>query len=686
MRSILLICAASIAMPMGSCHAPARSRPSAPALERHESTRVLMGVPARIVVYALDPASAERAFEAAFARIAQLDEVCSNYRGDSELARLGTHADGKPQPVSTTLASILAIAESVHAASAGAFDPTLGASTHLWREARASGTFPSPSHWKSVHARGGWSKLHFDRARSTVAPPAGLELDLGGIAKGAAAQAALEVLHAHGLEHALVALDGDIACGAAPPRKRGWNIEIDLGLPGIATRRVELVRASISTSGDSEQALVVDGVRHSHLIDARSGRPLTRRTAASVVLPLAPGSGALADALASAASLVGCEESAALFAPFPEATGWVAELRGDAIVERELPLTSARWIDLSTDARTERVLVDRDPGRYLGHVSTVLLADGRTLLAVYPQGHGKGAIVLKRSRDGGRTWSGRLPVPASFATSLECPSLHRVTDASGRERLVLFSGLHPCRASWSEDAGEHWTELAALGNWGGIVCMGSVEPLRAPRAQGTHAAWFHDDGRFFGANGRAEGVFTLYQTLSTDGGRTWEAPRALLSRSDVHLCEPGAVRSPDGRELTLLLRENRRVRSSHRMRSRDEGATWSEPIELPQSLCGDRHVARYAADGRLVIVFRDMASASPWKGDWVAWVGRYEDLETGRDGEFRLRLGDNKNAWDSTYAGLELLPDGTLVSTTYGHWDEGQMPYILCVRFRLPVS
>jgi len=645
-----------------------------------------MGVPARIVVYAPDRASAERAFDAAFARIAQLEEVCSDYRVDSELAQLGSRADGTPQPVSEALASILAIAESVHAASAGAFDPTLGASTHLWRETRAAGTFPSPNHWKSVHARGGWSKLRFDRARATVAPPAGLILDLGGIAKGAAAQAALEVLREHGLDHALVALDGDIACGAAPPRKRGWTIEIDLGLPGLAARRVELVRASISTSGDSGQALVIDGVRHSHLIDARNGRPLTRRSAASVVLPLAPDSGALADALASAAALVGCDEAAALCAPFPLATAWVAELRGDEVVERELPHRSARWIDLSTDARAERVLVDREPGRYLGHVSTVLLADRRTLLAVYPQGHGKGAIVLKRSRDGGRTWSERLPVPASFATSLECPSLHRVTDATGRERLVLFSGLHPCRASWSEDEGEHWTELAPLGDWGGIVCMGSVEPLRAPHAAGTHAAWFHDDGRFFRAAGSASGVFTLYQTLSRDGGRTWDTPRALLARSDVHLCEPGVVRSPDGRELTLLLRENRRVRSSHRMRSRDEGATWSEPVELPQSLCGDRHVARYAADGRLVIVFRDMASDSPWKGDWVAWVGRYEDLAAGRDGELRLRLGDNKNAWDSTYAGLELLPDGTLVSTTYGHWDEGEMPYIVCVRFRLPVS
>jgi hypothetical protein len=62
------------------------------------------------------------------------------------------------------------------------------------------------------------------------------------------------------------------------------------------------------------------------------------------------------------------------------------------------------------------VVVDREEGQYLGHVTTVLLEDGRTMLAVYPKGHGKGAIVLKRSSDGGRTWSARLPTPGNWAT------------------------------------------------------------------------------------------------------------------------------------------------------------------------------------------------------------------------------------------------------------------------------
>lgn len=335
-------------------------------------------------------------------------------------------------------------------------------------------------------------------------------------------------------------------------------------------------------------------------------------------------------------------------------------------------------LDLDRDAHRQ-IVVDRQPGRYLGHVSTVLLEHGRTILAAYPMGHGRGPIVLKRSRDGGKTWSFRLPVPENWKTSLETPTIHRTIDpTTGRNRLILWSGLYPARLAHSEDDGRTWTPLAPVGDWGGIVVMGSVERLK----DGRYAAWFHDDGRFFRNEGRATGVFTLYQTESADGGLTWTEPRAIWSGSDIHLCEPGAVRSPDGRQIALLLRENSRRQNSHVMFSDDEAKTWSEPRHLPKTLTGDRHTARYAKDGRLVVTFRDMAEG-PTKGDWMLWVGRYSDLAQGRPGQYRVRLKDNRNSWDCGYPGLEVLPDGTLVAVTYGHWDDGEEPYILCVRLRL---
>ena len=175
----------------------------------------------------------------------------------------------------------------------------------------------------------------------------------------------------------------------------------------------------------------------------------------------------------------------------------------------------------------------------------------------------------------------------------------------------------------------------------------------------------------------------MFSSRSTDGGLTWAAPELVTTRPDVHLCEPGSLRSADRATLALLLRENSRTANSFVVESTDEGATWSAPRELPAALTGDRHTARYAPDGRLVITFRDTTRESATQGDWVLWVGTWEDIVAGREGQYRARLMDNQHRWDCAYPGLELLPDGTVVTTTYGHWEAGAEPYIVSVRFQL---
>lgn len=350
-----------------------------------------------------------------------------------------------------------------------------------------------------------------------------------------------------------------------------------------------------------------------------------------------------------------------------------------------LPARAQIQIDLN-DQSQRQVIVDREAKQYLGHPTTCVLDDGKTMLCVYPKGHGRGGIVYKRSSDGGLTWSDRLPTPASWATSKEVPTLHRVIDPKGKKRIIMWSGLYPARLAVSEDEGTSWGELKPVGDWGGIVVMGSVIPRQT--GPGHYLAFFHDDGRFFTAEGKRKNpvVFDLFTTSSTDGGLSWSSPKSIYQSSDVHLCEPGAIRSPDGKQIAVLLRENARRKNSHIIFSNDEGKTWSTPREVPDSLNGDRHTGQYTSDGRLFISYRcnfPKTKKFTYQGDWVGWVGKYDDLVAGNPGQYLVRLKDNHKGADCAYPGVEVLPDDTIVTTTYGHWEKGASPYILCVRLKL---
>jgi thiamine biosynthesis lipoprotein len=280
---------------LGGCAGPAVPRPGLPRFERGAPA---MGTVFRIVAYAPDREAFDRACDAAFARIDGLEAVMSDYDRGSELSRLAASAGGAPVPASAELAALLARAVEIAARTDGAFDPTVGPVVALWRRARRQAELPAPARLAAARAAVGWEQLRVDPLAGTVQlAVSGMRLDLGGIAKGHAAEAGLAVLRAHGIDRALVDAGGDLVCGEPPPGADGWVI----ALPGPGgTAAIEVARCAVATSGDLFQFVEIDGVRYAHIVDPRTGLGLTGRRQATVVAP----DGALADALASAACVL----------------------------------------------------------------------------------------------------------------------------------------------------------------------------------------------------------------------------------------------------------------------------------------------------------------------------------------------------------------------------------------------
>ncbi len=245
-----------------------------------EAVEPHMGTLMQIRVYAPSAAEADHAIRAAFRRIATLDDILSDYKAESELSRITRLAVNQPVPVSDDLFRVLTAAQALSQKSGGAFDITLGPLTHLWRSARKAGQLPNPSNLAAAAARCGYRKMHLNAAAGTVSfDQPGMLLDAGGIAKGFAADEALQVLTNLGIRSALVAASGDLAFSDAPPGERGWKIAV-ASQPG---KVLVLTNAAVSTSGDTEQHLDVNGVRYSHIIDPGTGIALTNRNCITVV-------------------------------------------------------------------------------------------------------------------------------------------------------------------------------------------------------------------------------------------------------------------------------------------------------------------------------------------------------------------------------------------------------------------
>ncbi len=296
---------------------------TAPELHRFEAVEPHMGTLVRIVIYTPGEQAARDAFRAAFDRIRALDATLSDYRPDSELNRI-TRAAAVDVQVSDDLFAVLRASQDLAEATGGAFDITQGPVVRLWREARKSARLPDPAALRAAAARSGFRKLHLDAMHRTVKfDIAGMRLDVGAIGKGYAASEALEVLRRRGVLSALVAVSGDLAFSNAPPGQRGWRIDVHAADPAIVNvpRVLELTNAAVSTSGNSEQHVDMDGRRYSHVIDPSSGMGLVNDITVTVVAR----HGIDADGLDTAISVLGAERGLALIESRPDAAALILQ-------------------------------------------------------------------------------------------------------------------------------------------------------------------------------------------------------------------------------------------------------------------------------------------------------------------------------------------------------------------------
>lgn len=383
---------------------------------------------------------------------------------------------------------------------------------------------------------------------------------------------------------------------------------------------------------------------------------------------------------------------------------------------------------------------------YQGHPDSVLLDNGNILVA-FPKSHGRAETIMMISTDGGLTYTDIFnadnPKPDSFYHTEETPTIYKLDFTDGTQKLITISG----RPSWADqpgDKGEGWDAAisasldengkcdglewsehenfygpnavreeykreAGAEKYDAVVAMSSLTQMKDENGNyiDKWMGTYHDDRNFT--------VYKTFLTFNEDGSMEWSEPERLLGQNDEYrevesredFCEVEIIHSPDGNELAALFRVNQKYTYSYVSFSTDEGETWSEPQTVSAELTGERHKAEYdATTGKLIITmrsinFRDNNPNLGWTSrGWVAWIGDYEDLKKGEEGcgDMLVKLAHTygtsgteitefANA-DTGYAGLVVLADGTVVTTSYGTFSPvgselGGKTYVMTKQFKI---
>lgn len=340
-------------------------------------------------------------------------------------------------------------------------------------------------------------------------------------------------------------------------------------------------------------------------------------------------------------------------------------------------------VDISGDTHRHVIVAAGTEQTYQGHVDTELMPDGKTMFAVWAINHAGHLGPLARSDDGGLSWK-MIETPDSWwEVKRTTPTIHRLVDPEGKERLFFFGGCDfpgRLRQSYSEDEGKTWTPMRETG------LAAEVPPKTIlPFDDGKRLVMWCDRRDPY-SNPQVDGDVdpVVFMSESFDGGISW-TPEKVILKVPTRWAQPAVIRSPDGQRAVMLMRHSGGGRSPLAV-SENGGETWSQTREASWNYTGHRPAMVYAPDGRIVAVFRDKAPGSPSFDHFTAWVGTFDDLYYGREGQYRIKLMHNhaERTWDNAYSGLEVLPDGTIVATTYIKYKPGPEKHsVISTRFKL---
>ncbi len=255
-------------------------------MKQYRQTFRAMGAEHEIELAAADMDVARRAADAAIADVRRIEAKYSRYRDDSVTSRINAAAGGQPVAIDDETAALLRYADQCHALSGGLFDITSGVLRNVWDFKRDPPSLPSPDDLANAVARIGWADVEWN-AKEVRLPRAGMEIDFGGIGKEYAADRVATLFLERGLRHGLVNLGGDLR--AIGPRADGspWRVGIrHPRVPDAAVAGFDLAAGALATSGDYERYFDIGGRRYCHIMNPRTGMPVSHWQSISVVSPL----------------------------------------------------------------------------------------------------------------------------------------------------------------------------------------------------------------------------------------------------------------------------------------------------------------------------------------------------------------------------------------------------------------